>query len=189
MHEHRWRLCRIYDAKRLIGRDFCDSDVQSDMKTWLFDVVEAAGGMPKIRVHHEGEAKDFAPQEISAALLSKMKETAEAFLDADVTDAVVTVPAYFNDGQRAATQDAGKIAGLKILRIINEPTAAALAYGFDRSRNVKTKVLMYDLGGGTCDVSVLEIHDGNFTVLAVKGDMHLGGQDFNLCLVEYLIQV
>ena len=153
----------VFDAKRLIGRKFDDSTVQSDMKHWPFKVVNEAT-KPKIRVEFKGETKTFFPEEISAMVLTKMKETAEAFLGKTVNDAVVTVPAYFNDSQRQATKDAGTIAGLNVLRIINEPTAAAIAYGLDKKGGGEKNVLIFDLGGGTFDVSILTIEDGIFEV-------------------------
>jgi len=137
----------VFDAKRLIGRRFAEPSVQSDMKHWPFKVLEGKGGKPEIEVEYKGETKRFMPEEISAAVLQKMKATAEAYLGTTVTDAVITVPAYFNDSQRQATKDAGAIAGLKVLRIINEPTAAALAYGLDRMKEGEQNVLIFDLGG------------------------------------------
>jgi len=140
-------LNTVFDAKRLIGRRFGEPSVQSDMKHWPFKVLEGKGGKPEIEVQYKGETKRFMPEEISAAVLQKMKATAEAYLGQPVTEAVITVPAYFNDSQRQATKDAGAIAGLKVLRIINEPTAAALAYGLDRMKNGEQNVLIFDLGG------------------------------------------
>ncbi|CAH0385676.1 unnamed protein product [Bemisia tabaci] len=176
----------IFDAKRLIGRKFNDSVVQADIEHWPFSVIDD-GGNPKVRVDHDGEVKEFAPEEISSMVLSKLKETAEAYLDCEVTDAVITVPAYFNDSQRQATKDAGAIAGLNVLRIINEPTAAALAYGLDMKG--KRNVLIFDLGGGTFDVSILTIDEGSlFEVKSTAGDTHLGGEDFDSLLVNYLIE-
>jgi L1 cell adhesion molecule like protein len=165
----------VFDAKRLIGRKYDDPVVQAEKKLWPFKVVEAAG-KPKIEVTWKGESQQFLPEEISAAVLQKMKATAEAYLGASVKDAVVTVPAYFNDSQRQATKDAGAIAGLNVLRIINEPTAAALAYGLDRlGKDVGEKnVLIFDCGGGTHDLSVLTLDDGVFEVKATAGDTHLG---------------
>lgn len=152
----------VFDAKRLIGRRFDDPSVQSDMKFWPFKVVNE-GGKPKIEVDYKGEVKRFFPEEISSMVLIKMKEIAEAYLGKKVTDAVITVPAYFNDSQRQATKDAGAIAGLNVLRIINEPTAAAIAYGLDKKGGEKN-VLIFDLGGGTFDVSILSIDNGVFEV-------------------------
>merc|ERR1712157_314660 len=177
----------VFDAKRLIGRKFDDSAVQSDMKHWSFDVINE-GGKPKIQIEYKGEKKNFYPEEISSMILVKMKETAEAYLGKDVTDAVVTVPAYFNDSQRQATKDAGTISGLNILRIINEPTAAAIAYGLDKKVGAERNVLIFDLGGGTFDVSVLSIEDGIFEVKSTAGDTHLGGEDFDNRLVNHFIQ-
>lgn len=176
----------VFDAKRLIGRKYDDPVVQAEKKLWPFKVVEAAG-KPKIEVTWKGESQQFLPEEISAAVLQKMKATAEAYLGAPVKNAVVTVPAYFNDSQRQATKDAGAIAGLNVLRIINEPTAAALAYGLDRlGKDVGEKhVLIFDCGGGTHDLSVLTLDDGVFEVKATAGDTHLGGEDFDNTLVSF----
>merc|ERR1712168_917848 len=168
----------IFDAKRLIGRKFDESTVQSDMKHWPFDVVE-----------YKNEEKTFTPEEVSSMVLTKMKETAEAYLGQDVKDAVVTVPAYFNDSQRQATKDSGVIAGLNVLRIINEPTAAAIAYGLDKKKGAaECNVLIFDLGGGTFDVSILTIEDGIFEVKSTAGDTHLGGEDFDNRLVDHFIK-
>jgi heat shock protein 1/8 len=177
----------VFDAKRLIGRPFNDPAVQADMKHWPFKVVDVAG-KPVIEVEFKGEQKRFNPEEISAMVLTKMKETAEAFLGHDVREAVVTVPAYFNDAQRQATKDAGTIAGLNVKRIINEPTAAAIAYGLDKASEVEKKVLIFDLGGGTFDVSLLTIEGGVFEVKATAGDTHLGGEDFDNRLVTHFIE-
>jgi len=174
----------VFDAKRLIGRRFNDVEVQSDMKHWPFKVVDV-GGKPVIQAEYKGETKKFTPEEISSMVLLKMKETAEAYLGGDVKDAVVTVPAYFNDSQRQATKDAGTIAGLNVLRIINEPTAAAIAYGLDKKGSGEQNVLIFDLGGGTFDVSLLTIEDGIFEVKATAGDTHLGGEDFDNRLVAH----
>jgi heat shock protein 1/8 len=176
----------IYDAKRLIGRKFKDSTVQEDMKTWPYKVIDN-DGKPKIEVDYMGEQKQFFPEEISAMVLEKMKEIASAFMDTEVKDAVVTVPAYFNDSQRQATKDAGLIAGLNILRIINEPTAAAMAYGLNTGSKEERNVLIYDFGGGTFDVSLLNIDDGVFEVIATSGDCHLGGEDIDNRLVQHFI--
>ncbi|XP_057694741.1 heat shock 70 kDa protein 1-like [Corythoichthys intestinalis] len=176
----------VFDAKRLIGRRFDDPVVQSDRKHWPFKVV-ADGGKPKIQVQYKGEEKAFNPEEISSMVLVKMKETAEAYLGQQVTSAVVTVPAYFNDSQRQATKDAGVIAGLNILRIINEPTAAAIAYGLDKHQSGERNVLIFDLGGGTFDVSILTIDGGIFEVKATAGDTHLGGEDFDNRMVEHFV--
>merc|ERR1719243_107663 len=178
----------VFDAKRLIGRKFTDSAVQSDMKHWPFKVTSGVGGKPTIHVQYRGEEKTFAAEEISSMVLVKMKEIAEAYLGKDITDAVVTVPAYFNDSQRQATKDAGSISGLNVLRIINEPTAAAIAYGLDKKGAGERNVLIYDMGGGTFDVSLLTIEDGIFEVKATAGDTHLGGEDFDNRLVDFCVQ-
>ena len=175
----------IFDAKRLIGRKYQDDVVQSDMKLWPFKVVNDAS-KPKLQVEYKGEIKTFAPEEISSMVLTKMKDTAEAYLGKKVTDAVITVPAYFNDSQRQATKDAGAICGLNVLRIINEPTAAAIAYGLDKKTGSEKNVLIFDLGGGTFDVSILSIDDGVFEVKSTAGDTHLGGEDFDLRIMDYL---
>ncbi|XP_068229261.1 heat shock cognate 71 kDa protein-like [Palaemon carinicauda] len=179
----------LFDAKRLIGRKFDDPTVQNDIKHWPFKVVSHSG-KPKLQVQYKGQLKTFNPEEISSMVLTKMKETAEAYLGKTVSDAVITVPAYFNDSQRQATKDAGVIAGLNVLRIINEPTAAAIAYGLDKkaANGRERNVLMFDLGGGTFDVSVLNIDDGVFEVKATAGDTHLGGEDFDNRLVSHFIQ-
>ncbi|KAF9429500.1 70-kilodalton heat shock protein [Podila epigama] len=174
----------VFDAKRLIGRRFDDKDVQSDMKHWPFKVIEKSS-KPYIRVDYKGEIKDFTPEEISSMVLTKMKETAEAYLGCQVSKAVITVPAYFNDSQRQATKDAGIIAGLEVLRIINEPTAAAIAYGLDKKMSGEKNVLIFDLGGGTFDVSLLTMEQGIFEVRATAGDTHLGGEDFDNRLVNH----
>ncbi|CAL1139161.1 unnamed protein product [Cladocopium goreaui] len=178
----------IFDAKRLIGRKFHDSPVQADMKHWPFKVVKGKDDKPLIEVSYQGKRKQFHPEEISAFVLQKMKETAEAHLGHPITDAVITVPAYFNDSQRQATKDAGAICGLNVLRIINEPTAAALAYGLDSKVRGAQHVLVYDMGGGTFDVSLLEIEDGVFEVKATAGDTHLGGEDFSNRLLEHCMK-
>ena len=177
----------VFDAKRLIGRNFTDPDVQKDMKHWPFIVKKGIGGKPMIEVQYKGETKDFGAEEISAMVLSKMKMVAETYLGQDITSAVITVPAYFNDSQRQATKDAGAISGLNVLRIINEPTAAAIAYGLDK-RGDEKNVLIFDLGGGTFDVSLLTIEDGIFEVKATAGDTHLGGEDFDNRMVDYFRQ-
>lgn len=177
----------VFDAKRLIGQKFNDPKVQSDLKHLTYTVVEK-DNKPIIQVEFKGEQKTFAPEEISSMVLGKMKEIAEAYLGETVTDAVVTVPAYFNDSQRQATKDAGTIAGLNILRIINEPTAAAIAYGLDKTTNKGEKnILIFDCGGGTFDVSILTIDESIFEVKATAGDTHLGGEDFDTLLVEYFM--
>ncbi|XP_022910353.1 heat shock protein 70 B2-like [Onthophagus taurus] len=175
----------VFDAKRLIGRKYDDPKIQGDMKHWPFKVIND-GGKPKIQIEFKGEIKRFAPEEISSMVLTKMKEVAEAYLGVTVRDAVVTVPAYFNDSQRQATKDAGMIAGINVLRIINEPTAAALAYGLDKNLKGERNVLIFDLGGGTFDVSILTIDEGSlFEVKATAGDTHLGGEDFDNRLVNH----
>merc|ERR1739844_417601 len=177
----------IFDAKRLIGRKFNDSTVQSDRKHWPFQVVDQ-NGLPRLRVEHQSEEKTFTPEEISSMVLVKMKETAEAYLGTSVTEALITVPAYFNDSQRQATKDAGMIAGLNVLRIINEPTAAAIAYGLDKKKGEgECNVLIFDLGGGTFDVSILSIEDGIFEVKSTAGDTHLSGEDFDNRMVDHFI--
>ncbi|OEL27784.1 Luminal-binding protein 5 [Dichanthelium oligosanthes] len=178
----------IYDAKRLIGRRFDDAVVQRDMKLLPYAVVDR-GGKPHARVQvRDGDVREFSPEEVSAMVLARMKETAEAYLGEKVTHAVVTVPAYFNDAQRQATKDAGAIAGLTVLRIVNEPTAAAIAYGIDK-KGAEKNVLVFDLGGGTFDVSVLAIDNGVFEVLATNGDTHLGGEDFDQRVMDYFIKL
>jgi len=175
----------VFDAKRLIGRKFNDPACQADIKLWPFKVVSRAD-KPVIQVDYKGETKTFMPEEISSMVLTKMKETAEAYLGEKVPNAVVTVPAYFNDSQRQATKDAGTIAGINVLRIINEPTAAAIAYGLDKQGGERN-VLIFDLGGGTFDVSLLSIEDGIFEVKATAGDTHLGGEDFDNRMVNHLV--
>ncbi|KAH9435388.1 Heat shock 70 kDa protein [Pyricularia oryzae] len=174
----------VFDAKRLIGRKFSDAEVQADMKHFPFKVVERSG-KPVIEVEFKGESKQFTPEEISSMVLTKMRETAESYLGGTVNNAVVTVPAYFNDSQRQATKDAGLIAGLNVLRIINEPTAAAIAYGLDKKVEGERNVLIFDLGGGTFDVSLLTIEEGIFEVKSTAGDTHLGGEDFDNRLVTH----
>merc|ERR1712100_813682 len=176
-------LNTVFDAKRLIGRNFDDPDVQKDMKHWPFTVKKGPSGKPMIEVQYKGESKEFGAEEISAMVLTKMKNVAEAYLGTDVNAAVITVPAYFNDSQRQAAKDAGTISGMNVLRIINEPTAAAIAYGLDKKGGEKN-VLIFDLGGGTFDVSLLTI-DGIFEVKATAGDTHLGGEDFDNRMVDH----
>lgn len=176
----------IFDAKRLIGRQFHDKTVQSDMKHWPFKVISSEG-RPKMEVEYKGDKRQFYPEEASSMVLSYMKKQAEDFLGAPVKDVVITVPAYFNDSQRSATKDAGIIAGLNVMRVINEPTAAALAYGLDKQTQGEKTVLVFDLGGGTFDVSILSIDDGVFEVKATSGDTHLGGEDFDNRLVNHFI--
>ncbi|KAJ3704538.1 hypothetical protein LUZ61_008243 [Rhynchospora tenuis] len=179
----------VFTVKRLIGRRFSDPSVQSDIKLWPFAVVKGPADKPQIVVKHKGEEKKFYPEEISSMILSKMKEIAEAYLACPVKKAVVTVPAYFNDAQRRATKDAGLIAGLNVMRIMDEPTAAAVAYGFDKisSNSAEKKVFIFDLGGGTFDVSLLAVMNGVFEVKATAGDTHLGGEDFDDRLVNHFI--
>ena len=177
----------VFDAKRLIGRKFDSPEIQSDIKHWPFTVKSDRDGKPIINVTFKGESKDFKPEEISSMVLLKMKEVAQAYLGREVKNAVITVPAYFNDMQRTATKDAGKISGLNVLRIINEPTAAAIAYGLDK-KGAEKNVLIFDLGGGTFDVSLLTIEEGIFEVKATAGDTHLGGEDFDNRMVDHFSQ-
>merc|ERR1712078_974879 len=162
-----------------------DQHVQADSKQWPFKIVAKEGDKPHLQVDYKGETKAFSPEEISSMILVKMKEIAEAYLGEKVTDAVITVPAYFNDSQRQATKDAGTISGLNVQRIINEPTAAAIAYGLDKKDQGERNVLIFDLGGGTFDVSLLSIEEGIFEVKATNGHTHLGGEDFDNVLVDY----
>mmetsp|Transcript_19930 Transcript_19930/g.29819 ORF Transcript_19930/g.29819 Transcript_19930/m.29819 type:complete len:653 (+) Transcript_19930:72-2030(+) len=181
----------VFDAKRLIGRKFTDTTIQSDMKTWPFKVIKGEGDKPIIEVTYKGEKKQFTAEQISSMVLGKMKKVAEDYLGTEIKNAVVTVPAYFNDSQRQATKDAGTIANLNVLRIINEPTAAAIAYGLDKKKGASTgekNVLIFDLGGGTFDVSLLTIEDGIFEVKATAGDTHLGGEDFDQRMVNHFIK-
>ncbi|KAK9867574.1 hypothetical protein WJX84_012145 [Apatococcus fuscideae] len=177
----------VYDVKRLIGRSFKDKEVQRDAKLVAYKIVDKAT-KPYVEVEFKGEKKTFSPEEISSMILAKMRDTAEAYLGETIKHAVVTVPAYFNDAQRQATKDAGVIAGLNVLRIINEPTAAAIAYGLDSKSNDEY-VLVFDLGGGTFDVSILNIDEGVFEVKSTAGDTHLGGEDFDQRVMEYLIKL
>ena len=177
----------IYDVKRLIGRDYTDRCLQEDMKSLPYKIVNC-DGKPKVEVNYMNEVKQFTPEEISAMILVKMKEVAEAYLGQTVKDAVITVPAYFNDAQRQATKDAGAIAGLNVLRIINEPTAAAIAYGLDKNCKEEKNVLIVDIGGGTGDISALTIDDGVFEVKGTGGDTHLGGSDIDNALVQFLME-
>ncbi|KAG0433978.1 Heat shock 70 kDa protein 1, partial [Dictyocoela muelleri] len=174
----------VFDAKRLIGRKINDSTVASDMKHWPFQLGSVDGKL-KIRVEYKGERKFFSPEEISSMVLTKMKDISEAYLGGTVQNAVITVPAYFNDSQRQATKDADAIAGLNVQRIINEPTAAAIAYGLDKKSGGERNILIFDLGGGTFDVSILSIDNGIFKVKATAGDTHLGGEDFDNRLVHH----
>jgi L1 cell adhesion molecule like protein len=178
----------IFDAKRLIGHKFSETGVQKDIKHFPFKVTQGNNDKPLIDVKYKGEAKHFSAEEISSMVLVKMKEVAEAYLGNSVKNAVITVPAYFNDSQRQATKDAGKIAGLNVLRIINEPTAAAIAYGLEKKNQGEQNILVFDLGGGTFDVSLLTIDDGIFEVKATSGDSRLGGEDFDTRLVNYVSQ-
>lgn len=177
----------VFDVKRIIGLKFKDKTVQNDIKRFPFKVTGDKNGNPLIEVEYKGEVKQFHPEEISAMVLQKMKEIAEDYLGHDVTHAVVTVPAYFNDAQKVATKNAGVIAGLNVMRIVNEPTAAAIAYGLDKTDGER-QIVVYDLGGGTFDVSLLNIDNGVFEVLATGGDTHLGGEDFDFRVVNYLIK-
>ena len=177
----------VFDAKRLIGRKFNDSCVQSDIKNFSYDVIDQ-DNKPQISVMYQKEKKIFTPEEISSMILDKMKNISREYLGKTVTDAVITVPAYFNDGQRQATKDAGRIAGLNVLRIINEPTAAAIAYGLDKCKEGEQNVLIFDCGGGTFDVSLLTLDDGIFEVKATAGNTHLGGEDFDTRLVQYCVR-
>jgi len=176
----------VYDAKRLIGRKYSDRTVKKDMKLWPFEVIDK-NSKPYIVVTHKGQKKQYAAEEISAMVLQKMKQIAEDYLGQKVTHAVVTVPAYFDDAQRQSTKDAGTISGMTIMRIINEPTAAAIAYGLDKN-NKETNILVYDLGGGTFDVSLLTLDEGVFEVIATNGDTHLGGEDFDQRVIEFFVK-
>ncbi|CAI8612057.1 unnamed protein product [Vicia faba] len=180
----------VFDAKRLIGRKYSDSIVQNDLLLWPFKVIAGPNDKPLILVNHKGEEKHFVAEEISAVILMQMREIAEAFLESPVKNAVITVPAYFNDSQRRATKDAGDIAGLNVMRIINEPTAAALAYGLQKRANCvdQRNILIFDLGGGTFDVSILTIKNKDFEVKATAGDTHLGGEDFDNKMVNHFVK-
>jgi len=177
----------VYDAKRMIGRRYSEKTIQKDIKLWPFEVVNREG-KPYVKVNYQGGERTFAPEEISAMVLTKMKLVAEAYLGKKVTHAVVTVPAYFDDAQRGATKDAGTIAAMTVMRIINEPTAAAIAYGLDKKHR-DTNIIVYDLGGGTFDVSLLTLDEGVFEVVATNGDTHLGGQDFDERVMNHFIKV
>ena len=178
----------VFDAKRLIGRKYSDHEVQEDIKLWPFQVIkDPSSDRPQIRVKYLNQQKAFYAEEISAMVLQKLKQTASDYLGKDIKDAIITVPAYFNDSQRQATKDAGAISGLNVLRIINEPTAAAIAYGLDKKFNNERNVLIFDLGGGTFDVSLLSLEDGLFEVKATNGHTHLGGEDFDNRLVSYCV--
>jgi molecular chaperone DnaK len=170
----------LYSIKRLIGRKWDDAEVQRDLKLMPYKIVKSGEGVKVIL-----QGKEYSPQEISAMVLQKLKADAEERIGEKVTEAVITVPAYFDDAQRQATKDAGEIAGLKVLRIINEPTAAALAYGFDKKKD--QKIVVYDLGGGTFDVSVLEVSEDSVQVLSTNGDTHLGGDDFDQKIIQWII--
>ncbi|KAF8648534.1 hypothetical protein AX16_006238 [Volvariella volvacea WC 439] len=176
----------VFAFKRLIGRQFKDKEVQDDMKHWPFHIVPKSDGRPAVEVENGGKKQQFSAEELSSMVLVKMRETAEQFLNKKVNHAVVTVPAYFNDAQRQATKDAGQIAGLDVLRVINEPTAAALAYGLDRADS--SVIAVYDLGGGTFDISILEMQKGVFEVKSTNGDTHLGGEDFDIVLVDHILK-
>ena len=178
----------IYDVKRLIGRDFNDPEVQKNIKLWPFKVIKGNNNRPVIEVEYKGKKEKFYPEEISACILSKMKQIAKDYLGKEVNDAIITCPAYFDDLQRKATQDAGKIAGLNVIRIINEPTAAAIAYGLDKDNQGEKNILIFDLGGGTFDVTILSMDNNLLEVRSTRGDMHLGGEDFDNKLVEYCIK-
>ncbi|KAG7343889.1 chaperone protein DnaK [Nitzschia inconspicua] len=179
----------IFDAKRLIGRKYSDKSVQADKKMMPFEIVSDGMDQPRIRIQQDGKGTNFAPEEISAMVLAKMKSTAEAYLGEDITRAVITVPAYFNQAQKEATRDAARIAGLTVERIINEPTAAAIAYGLDQGTDAQDQnVLVFDLGGGTFDVTLLNIDEGVFEVLSSEGDTHLGGEDFDQRVMQYLVK-
>ncbi|KIK22710.1 hypothetical protein PISMIDRAFT_493116 [Pisolithus microcarpus 441] len=175
----------VFAFKRLIGRKFKDSEVQEDAKHWAFKVVEKPDARPAVEVDVGGKKQQFSAEELSSMVLTKMRETAQQYLNKKVNHAVITVPAYFNDAQRQATKDAGQIAGLEVLRVINEPTAAALAYGLDRAES--SVIAVYDLGGGTFDISILEMHKGVFEVKSTNGDTHLGGEDFDISLVNHIL--
>ncbi|THH08038.1 hypothetical protein EW145_g2975 [Phellinidium pouzarii] len=176
----------VFGFKRLIGRQFKDKEVKSDMEHWPFKVIGRPDGRPAVQIDQEGKSQLYSSEELSSMVLVKMRSTAEAYLNKKVNHAVITVPAYFNDAQRQATKDAGQIAGLEVLRVINEPTAAALAYGMDRSDS--SVIAVYDLGGGTFDISILEMQKGVFEVKSTNGDTHLGGEDFDITLVEHILK-
>lgn len=188
-----WMLLLYSDVKRLMGSRFSDSRVKEDIESWPFKVTEGTEQKPMIVFEHESTEKKFSPEEISSMILKDLKEAAEVYLGTKVTDAVITVPAYFSDKQRQATKDAGTLAGLNVMRLINEPTAAAIAYGLDKSADIncpkEKTVLIFDMGGGTFDVSLLNISQaGTITVKAVEGDTHLGGEDFDKLMVNHCVQ-
>ncbi|KAF9446513.1 heat shock protein 70 [Macrolepiota fuliginosa MF-IS2] len=176
----------VFAFKRLIGRQFKDKEVQEDARHWPFKIVPTSDGRPSIEVDNGGKRQTYSSEELSSMVLTKMRDTAEQYANKKINNAVVTVPAYFNDAQRQATKDAGQIAGLEVLRVINEPTAAALAYGLDRADN--SVIAVYDLGGGTFDISILEMQKGVFEVKSTNGDTHLGGEDFDIVLVEFILE-
>ena len=179
----------IYDAKRLIGRRYTDKTVKEDMKKWPFKIEKDENSdRPLIVVEYLNEIKKFFPEEISSMVLGKMKKIAEDYLSTSITDAIITVPAYFNDSQRQSTKDAGRIAGLNVMRIINEPTAAAIAYGLDNKSDNEKTVLVFDLGGGTFDVSILVLNEETFEVKSTSGNTHLGGEDFDNRLMQFCIE-
>ncbi|KAK2945387.1 putative Heat shock cognate 70 kDa protein 1 [Blattamonas nauphoetae] len=178
----------VFDSKRMIGRKFSDPEIQEDMKHWPFKVVQRSGDKPMFEVSYRGELKEFSAEEVSSMILGKMREISEAYLGQKVTEAVVTCPAYFNDSQRQATKDAGTIAGLNVLRIINEPTASAIAYGLDKKKEGEMNVLIFDYGGGTLDVSILCLDSGIFEVKATAGNIHLGGEDLDTIMVGYMAE-
>ncbi|KAJ9542362.1 hypothetical protein OSB04_028868 [Centaurea solstitialis] len=183
----------VFDVKRLMGSRFSDSVVQKDMESWPFKVIEGSADKPMLLFEHESEEKKFSPEEISSMILKNLKESAEAYLGTTVTDAVITIPAYFNDRQRQATKDAAVMAGLNVMRLLSEPTAAAIAYGVDKSADKncpkEKNVFIFDMGGGTFDVSLLNISKGgNVNVKAVGGDTHLGGEDFDMAMVNHCVQ-
>jgi L1 cell adhesion molecule like protein len=181
-------LNTVYDAKRMIGRKFTDAVVQKELSNFSYKVEADPSDKPVIHVEYMGESKKFYAEEISSMILTKMKDIAESYLGSPVKDAVITVPAYFNDSQRQATKDAGAIAGLNVLRIINEPTAASIAYGLDKRSSKETNILVFDCGGGTHDISLVSIDDGVFEVKATAGDTHLGGEDFDTRIAEFFVK-
>jgi L1 cell adhesion molecule like protein len=181
-------LNTVYDAKRMIGRKFSDSSVQKELPNFSYTVIADPSDKPQIHVEYMHEPKTFYAEEISSMILTKMKDIAESYLGESVTDAVITVPAYFNDSQRQATKDAGAIAGLNVLRIINEPTAASIAYGLEKKSSKETNILVFDCGGGTHDISLVSIDDGVFEVKATAGDTHLGGEDFDTRIAEFFLK-